>query len=421
MSSKNNTNDSNQKFPLNVYNETAELKTVLLHKPCEELDNLTPEYMQRLLFDDIPDSVGAAAEYDEFIKVFEKKGIETLYVENLLAEVLETPEIKERFLKEYLKESAGNSQQKETLYEILIDYEPLDLVMRLIKGMRKEELSGKKADILKDITEPEYPLCLDPLPNLYFTRDPFAIIGHGVSINKMCTEARTRESLLGDYIFKYHETYKNVPKYYSRDLPGCLEGGDILVLSPKVVAVGISERTGKDAAQILASKLFAEETGFEHVLGFKIPSKRAFMHLDTVFTQIDKDLFVVHPEIEGELVVHDFDINNAEDKDKDIMSFPKVKEVRGSLEEILENYLEVDKIRIVRCGGKSILDAQREQWNDGSNVLAIAPNEIIVYDRNRITNDILEDMGVKLHKIPSSELSRGRGGPRCMSMPFIRA
>lgn len=194
-----------------------------------------------------------------------------------------------------------------------------------------------------------------------------------------------------------------------------MEGGDILILNKETIAVGISERTDPISIVNLGKEILNDnQTEFKRILAFYIPRKRAFMHLDTVFTMIDRDKFTIHPEIEGTLTVYCLTKNKIKNDELDIV------EENAKLEDILKKYLGVNKVSLIRCAGGNTVDAPREQWNDGSNTLAIAPGEVVVYDRNYITNRILEENGIKTHVMPSSELSRGRGGPRCMSMPLYR-
>lgn len=190
-----------------------------------------------------------------------------------------------------------------------------------------------------------------------------------------------------------------------------IEGGDELVLSNQVLAVGISQRTDVASIERLARNIFESEPSFEHVLAFSIGEKRKFMHLDTVFTMVDYDKFTIHPEIEGDLTVYSISKENGT---------IQIVEEKDTLENILCRSLDLSAIELIRCGGDDVTAAAREQWSDGSNTLTIAPGEVIVYDRNVITNKRLKEAGVKLNYIPGSELVRGRGGPRCMSMPFIR-
>ncbi len=400
---------------IQVLSEIGRLKRVLLHRPGEEIENLTPALMDRLLFDDIPFLEIARQEHDAFAKVLSDSGAEVLYLEELAAETIDQADIKKAFLNDYLNEAnlAGPC-----IRDALLDYfnaydDNLTLVNKLIAGVRREELEISSRQTLSGMVASHYPFIIDPLPNLYFTRDPFASIGSGISLNHMRTVTRNRETLFAKYIFAHHPELSKwqVPQWYDRDAQYAIEGGDQLVLSDKVLAVGVSERTDAAAIDILAENIFADGQPFETILAFDIPKRRAFMHLDTVFTMVDYDKFTIHPEIEGPLTV--YSISKAE-KGVDI------KEETMELEDILKKYLHLDDVTLIRCGGGNVIDAGREQWNDGSNTLAIAPGEVIVYSRNHVTNRLLEEAGVKLHKIPSSELSRGRGGPRCMSMPLYR-
>ena len=229
------------------------------------------------------------------------------------------------------------------------------------------------------------------------------MIGNGVSINRMYSETRNRETIYGEYIFTHHPLLKGTPEYYSRYNTFHIEGGDILNINDKVLAIGISQRTEPDAIDAIAKNIFEDETSpVETILAFNIPNSRAFMHL------VDK--FTIHPGIMGPLTV--FEITAEGDG-------IKVKEMSGKLEDILEKYVG-NPVELIPCGGGDRIAAEREQWNDGSNTLCIAPGKIVVYERNDVTNKVLRDKGLDLIIVPSAELSRGRGGPRCMSMPIER-
>lgn len=412
---------------INVYSEIGKLKTVLLHRPGKELENLTPAMLERLLFDDIPYLKVATEEHDAFAETLHNNGIKTLYLEDLAAEALINEEVRKNFINEFLKECNVHSKQiRNTLLEFFKDLTNKELVLKLMSGVRVRELKKYRSGGLQELVYSHYPFVLDPLPNLYFTRDPFATIGNGVTINAMRTATRCKETLFAKYIFANHPDFaaENIPIWYNRTGIASIEGGDELVLSDEILAVSISQRTDAYAVEMLAEKLLGNSS-FKTVLAFEIPSSRAFMHLDTVFTMIDYDKFTIHPEIEGPLKVYALtkqgtDKEHAEQYLHDTDHGLDIRLEEMSLSDVLKKYLKLDNVTLIRCAGGDIIDAPREQWNDGSNTLAIAPGEVIVYDRNYVTNRLLVENGIKIHQIPSSELARGRGGPRCMSMPIYR-
>lgn len=401
--------------PIHVFSEIGKLKKIILHKPGEELENLMPDYLERLLFDDIPFLEQARKEHDVFADLLRSKGVEVLYLEDLAAESLTSNEIKQQFIDEYLSEAniKGEEVKKELRDYFLSIENTREFIDHTMAGLRKNQFTLKNTNDLTDIVDDVYPFFIDPMPNLYFTRDPFAMIGGGVSLNRMYSETRRRETLYGKYIFDHHPMFKNsrINHLYRRDYPTRIEGGDELVLSDKVLAVGISQRTDVASIDTLAHNVFEYEPNFEHILAFNIGEERKFMHLDTVFTMVGYDKFTIHPEIRGELTVYSIT------KEKGKL---KIVEEKDKLENILSRYLGLPTVQLIPCGGNDLTAAAREQWNDGSNILTIAPGEVVVYDRNVITNKKLEEAGVKLNYIPGSELVRGRGGPRCMSMPVVR-
>jgi arginine deiminase len=406
-----------KKIKLQVNSEIGRLKKVLLHRPGYEIENLTPELMERLLFDDIPYLEVARQEHDAFAQIFRDNGVEVFYLEDLTAETLENEAVKIKFIDEFISETSIISEAKKVrVKEYFLAFDNTrEMVDKMMAGIRKEEIEFEAHDTLADTVETDYPFIIDPMPNLYFTRDPFATIGSGISLNHMATVTRNRETIFAKYIFEHHPMFEGqeVKKWYDRNFNFPIEGGDQLVLSEKVVAIGVSERTSPAAIDDFAKRLFSDGQSFDTILAFDIPKTRAFMHLDTVFTMVDFDKFTIHPEIEGPLTVF------ALHKKGNDGEYTIEKETM-ILEEVLAKHLEIEKVELIRCGGKRGIDAGREQWNDGSNTLAIAPGEVIVYSRNHVTNKLLEEKGVKLHIMPSSELSRGRGGPRCMSMPLER-
>lgn len=388
---------------LNVTSEIGRLKTVLLHRPGEEIENLTPALLDRLLFDDIPYLKVAREEHDAFAKTLRDNGVEVLYLEVLAAETMDTDNnLKDKFISEFIDEAGV---QSEGLKEALIKYfnsfsTNKEMIDKMMAGVRKEELKDYHRESLYDQVNDVYPFVCDPMPNLYFTRDPFATIGHGITLNHMRTDTRNRETIFAKYIFRHHPRFKgkDIPFWFNRDENTSLEGGDELILSKEILAVGISQRTDSASVEKLAKKLlYYKDTTFKTILAFKIPVSRAFMHLDTVFTQVDYDKFTVHPGIVGPLEVYAI----TKDPEKDVQLI--AVEECDTLENILKKYLKRD-IELIKCGGGDEIIAAREQWNDGSNTLAIAPGEVVVYSRNYVTNEILEKKGIKLHVIPSSEL-----------------
>ena len=407
-------------YPINVKSEINPLKKVLVHRPGRELLNLTPDSLGRLLFDDIPYLPVAQEEHDEFVRILKDNGIEVVYLEDLMTDVLDlNPNIREKFITQFIYEAGIRTPKYRSLvYEYLSSIESNRLlVLKTMEGIINNEViksRAKKGKSLVDSIDEDTTFVVDPMPNLYFTRDPFACIGNGVSLNKMFSVTRNRETIYGEYIFEYHPEYKGqVDKYFDRYDEYHIEGGDVLNLNNKILAVGISQRTSAGAIEELSLNLFKdEECEIDTVLAFNIPVCRAFMHLDTVFTQIDIDKFTYHPGIMGTLQV--FEIKS------DGEGGLNVKEKNASLESILEEYLK-RKITLIPCAGGDTIGAQREQWNDGSNTLCIAPGVVIVYDRNNVTNELLRSNGIKVLEMHSAELSRGRGGPRCMSMPLIRS
>ncbi|PYZ95484.1 arginine deiminase [Alteribacter lacisalsi] len=405
--------------PLNIHSEIGRLESVIVKRPGYEVENLTPDTLKHLLFDDIPYLPAIQREHDEFTDRLRKRGTEVLYLEKLLAEALDDTIVREQFLDQMIRESQSNIQcSSQTLKEYLRSFATEDFVAKVMGGVRKSEIGPDRKTNLYEMMEDHHPFYLDPMPNLYFTRDPSCVIGTGISINTMAEDARKRESVFMDYIIRYHPRFRDtdVPRWYDRSSHFPLEGGDQLILNEQTVAVGVSARTTPQAIEEMARNLFAGNPSFTQVVAVEIPKSRAFMHLDTVFTMVDRDQFSIHPAIHGpggEMRIYII---------RPGMENGKVEiEERTHILDTLKEVLGLSEVGLIECGGGDEIAAAREQWNDGSNTLAISPGVVVTYDRNYVSNQCLREAGIEVIEIPSSELSRGRGGPRCMSMPLVRA
>jgi arginine deiminase len=401
--------------PIHVTSEIGKLKTVMLHRPGREIENITPDSMYRLLFDDIPYLPIAQEEHDYFAQTLRDQGIEVLYFEKLAAEALADQDVKEEFVDRMVAESGyAAGLIHDVLKEYLLAMNTQDMVNKIFEGVRREEIDLPHMTLQQAAEDTEWPFVMDPMPNAYFTRDPQASIGDGLSINRMTFPARQRESLITEYIIKHHPRFAGrVNVWRDRNHETHIEGGDELVLSDHVFAIGISQRTTADAIEDIAKNLF-KKSNYDTVIAIKIPHNHAMMHLDTVFTMIDYDKFTVHPAILDEnghvdnWVLHP-------GKDGEI-----TMEHHTDIKEVLKKALNKDDIDLIPTGNGDPIIAAREQWNDGSNTLAIAPGEVVTYNRNYVSNDLLRKHGILVHEVRSSELSRGRGGPRCMSCPIVR-
>lgn len=397
------------------FSEIGKLNKVLLHRPGLELEALTPNTMERLLFDDIPYLKVAQEEHDIFAKILRENGAEVIYYVDETAKALKDVKIREQFINEFLDLSDITAKGlKESIIEYLMSMGEKEMVAKLIAGIKRSELKEHdRVTSIFDLVESDYPFVSDPMPNLYFTRDPGACVGIGLNIHHMHTPARRREALFLKYMFNHNKDFSTDKDKLWYDIYDdySIEGGDVLVLSKEIVAIGLSERTTIAGVERFAKNLLSD-SDYKKVLVFDIPKTRAFMHLDTVFTMIDYDKFTIHPEIEGPLSVYEITLG----KDGEL-SF---RSVQDELHKILARELGLPAVDLIRCGGGDLMAAQREQWNDGSNTLCIAPGVVVTYERNYVSNDLMDKKGIKVLTMPSSELSRGRGGPRCMSCPVNR-
>ena len=397
------------------YSEIGKLNRVLLHRIGKEAEGLVPDNFERLLFDDIPYLKVAQEEHDNFAKLLRDNDIDVIYYVDETAKALATSkEIKKQFVNDVVTESHIRSMAvKEALADFLTAMPEKELVEKVIAGVKKDELAHVESRSLADFIESDYPFYMDPMPNLYFTRDPGACVGNGLNVHHMSTETRRREAILLKYMYMYNKDFapEGTNLWYDYDQESSIEGGDVLVLNNETVAIGLSERTTAGGIERFAENMLNKST-FKRVLVLKIPSKRAFMHLDTVFTMVDYDKFTIHPEIEGPLQLFEITLDKEGKAHFESMT--------DSLDHLLAKVLRLPAVDLIRCGGTDLMAAQREQWNDGSNTLCIAPGTVVTYERNYVTNELLDKKGIKVLSIPSAELSRGRGGPRCMSCPVNR-
>ena len=400
---------------INVFSEIGKLNSIILHRPNMELENIVPSLREELLFDEVPYLKSAQKEHDEFADILRQNGVDVKYIEDLAAESITDEEIRKDLIENFIGEAnIRGLKELELVRELLSSIKDNGtLIHKMIEGIRKDELALEKVNSLQEMVSAQDIFTTYPMPNLYFTRDTFALIGKGVCMNHMWSQVRQRETLFGDLVFKHHPYFKDdKPSFwYNRDEKFTLEGGDIIVLSEKVIAVGISQRTEPRAIENFAKNILSSDEGFETILCLVLPRERTCMHLDTVFTMVDRDLFTVFPGIESSLEIYELKYKNGE---------IKTTLLNKELVQVLEEKLGVKGIQLIKQGNRGILDAVREQWSDGYNTLAIAPREVIVYERNVVINELLDKAGVKLHILKEGELSRGRGGPRCMSMPMNR-
>ncbi len=400
-----------------VSSEVGKLKRVMLHRPGKELERLTIDNKDSLLFDDILWVEEAQKEHDSFADLLRDNGVEVVYFRNCLSHVLRDEEVRDSLLDEALALEAIDIPLASALKSVLKEETPSDLAEILIAGLTKEEalefMPPCRSLVLQAMSDRDF--LIRPLPNLYFQRDPFSFVNNGVIISVMNFEARRKEPLYAKYIFRHHPYFKDIEILFGEDYrdtyPYNIEGGDILVLSDSVVAIGISQRTAAGAIQIIGKRL-AEKAGVRKVLAVDIPKTRSAMHLDTVFTMVDRDAFTIYPEVRDFIRVWELDYDGI----GKVTSIEEHKSLGGCLKKALN----LEEVRFIETGGGDPVAAARDQWNDGTNTLAIAPGVVVTYRRNVVSNRVLQENGIKVFEIKGAELGRGRGGPRCMSMPMMR-
>lgn len=400
-----------------VASEVGKLKRVMLHRPGRELERLTIDNKDELLFDDILWVEEAQKEHDAFADLLRDNGVEVVYFRNSFAQVLREETIRSQVLDDTLAMEALDVPLGQALKRELMDFTPSDLADVLISGLTKAEavaLIGPCRSLVLDVLDP-MAFLFRPLPNLYFQRDPHVFIKDGVIISVMNFQARRREPLYARYIYENHPYFKDLKILFGDNkndaIPYNVEGGDVLVLSDDVVAIGISQRTTAGAVQILGRRL-AQRVGVHTLLAVDIPKTRSYMHLDTVFTMVDRDAFTIFPGVSEAIRIWKL----VYDDEGELLSLTESHDIGASFREALH----LDAVRFIETGGGDPVAAARDQWNDGTNTLSIAPGNVVTYRRNVVSNRVLRENGIKVLEVRGAELGRGRGGPRCMSMPLLR-
>jgi arginine deiminase len=390
-----------------VDNEVGRLTTVMLHRPGAELSRLTPRNNDSLLFDGIPWVGRAQAEHDAFAAALDERGVEVLYLGQLLAETLAVAPARAELVAGVLADQRIGESLRKSVAGYLADQDPQQLADVLVAGLAHEEMKPGPGGLVYRMMD-RLDFVIDPLPNLLFTRDSSVWIRDRVAVTSLAMPARRRETTLTQAIYRYHPRFVGTELLYT---PGMehVEGGDVLLLAPGVVAVGVGERTTAAGAERLARRVFAARLAHT-ILAVPIAQERATMHLDTVCTMVDVDAVVMYPNVAHALIA--FTVTDAGDGE------PIVTAPRPFLDAAAQA-MGIDRLRIIDTGLDPVT-AEREQWDDGNNTLAIAPRLCVAYERNVETNSQLERAGIEVIAISGSELGSGRGGPRCMSCPISR-
>ena len=403
---------AHDRAPHGADSEVGRLQTVMLHRPGPELKRLTPRNNDELLFDAIPWVARAQDEHDAFAGALTSRGVEVLYLTDLLTEALELPEARAHAIEEALADLDLGDTMRGHLAGVLGDAAPDELTQLLTAGIRNDEVRGGFGLVTSLLAPDDF--LIDPLPNLLFTRDSSVWIRDRVAITSLAMPARRRETELTELIYTHHPRFAATPRIHGSHYEH-VEGGDVLLLAPGVIAVGVGERTTPAGAERLARQVF--EADLAHtVLAVPIAQERATMHLDTICTLVDVDKMVIYPNVADSLVAHTVTSHGPEGDGALRLDVAASEPFLVAAAKAMG----IDTLHQIDTGLDPVT-AEREQWDDGNNTLALAPRLAVAYERNDETNARLEDAGIEVVRIEGSELGSGRGGPRCMSCPVSRA